>query len=469
MTWKASALLLALLAGSLAASLVRMNPVYLLLAVVVVAALALALNPWKGVILMLLATQVNFYSFDVGAFTFRPEQLIFLLAASAWIILVFAQGKAVIYSTILDKAIWLLLAAGILSSFLNSSVPRAGYQGVALQLVYVSIFFFTVNVLLNNRSKIDSVVKLMMAVSVVHALYALIALGFFISGIFIGGISDAHIIASGFTATTGLMSEPNLFGAFTGMMTLVFAAHLVTPGKNKIMKSRYLVIGFVLLFTACAASMTRGAWIGVVIAVPALIFCAKPKWNVINPKAIMLFLMIVSLFIVVLPIVNNATSSQGNSDVLYTRIGDIVNVSSGTGEGRLIVEGLALDEWKDNPIIGDGVLSFRQLGRHGWLFGAFIQNLHDTGLVGLGLTMWIFLVPIIYGLWASTKAKSNIRKASLIGFSLGAVTMFTASQVSSFFWLGFPWFYLGVLIAMAKTTLDEDKAANAAVADGRAV
>lgn len=467
-SWKMGPVLLAVLAGSMVASLQMMNPLYLLLAVAGVAVLALALDPWKGVILMLLASQANFYRFEYGAFTVRPEQMIFVLAAGAWVILVFARRKAILYSTILDKAIWALLITGLLSSFLNSPVPRAGYQGVALQLIYVSMYFFTVNVLLNNRSKIDSVVKLLMAVAALHAFYALIALGSFLGGVFIGGVSKAHVIVSGYPSTMGLLFEPNLFGAFVAAMTMVFAAHLVTQGKQKIMKNRFLVMGFAVLFVATITSMTRGAWIGIIVAMPALIFCAKPRWNVINPRGVTLLLEIIALFIIIVPFANYALSSQGKTDALIGRMDDIVNLESGTATGRLETGRLAIDEWKDHPIIGRGVMSLRVGERRGWLYSTFSQSLHDTGLVGLGLTLWIHLAPVFYALWASTKTRNNIRKASLIGLALGAVVMAVASQSSSFFWLGFPWIYLGVLVAMAKITIDEDKAARAAVPAGQA-
>jgi O-antigen ligase len=86
-----------------------------------------------------------------------------------------------------------------------------------------------------------------------------------------------------------------------------------------------------------------------------------------------------------------------------------------------------------------------------------VQSLHDTGIIGLFFMLLIHVIPVIYALYAYGKTDSGIRRASLAGMALGAVVMFIASQASSFFWLGFPWLYLGILVAMSKDTIETAK------------
>ncbi len=460
--------LAAIAAGVVSAGLFRMNPLAAPLIVAALAVLVVARDPWKGVVLLLLAAQFNIFRYDFGPYTIRPEQVVFLLAFAVWIAF-FLQGRSKIYSTVLDIPILGLIITGFVSSYLFSPDPAYSYQGLFLQILYMSMYFYTVNVLLNNRSRFDFTVKVMMFFASLHALYAIVAFVAHFAGLNIGGISLSHLVTLSFPSTSGFFQEANLLAAYTGVMLMLFIVHLVTYGKERIAGSRYLWLGFILLFIVLLTSMTRAAWLGVLLVMIALPFYSRPAHNIINPKALAFLVVALMVFAIVFPIVNFVFSeASGTSDALLVRMQNLLNFETGSARSRSDVQDAAIEEWRNNPYLGYGVLSIGEKGNvnRGWLFSSGIQSLHDMGLVGLFFMAWIHIIPIIYGFMASARARDNMRRASLFGMSLGAIVMAVASQASSFFWLGFPWIYLGILVALSKATMDEAKEAQT---EGRAI
>jgi O-antigen ligase len=452
-----SGLALAVTAGLITAGLIMVDPVIPLLLLAFVAVAAIATNPWRGLILLLIAAQLNIFRYDLGPFTFRPEQVILVIVALVWLTY-FLSGKARISATVLDIPIIGLIVTAFVSSYLFSPDPSYSYQGLFLQIVYMSMYFYTVYVLLEHRSRLDLTVKLMMLMAAIHALYSLTAFISHFLGINIGGISFSHLITLKLPSTSGLFQEANLLGAYVAIMLILFTTHLVTYGKEKIASERFLWLGLILLFIATMTSLTRAAWVGVIIVMVYLPFYSRPVRNVINPRSIAFILAMLMIFAVSFPLVNYVFSeSSGTNNAFLGRVQNLLNFQSSSAAGRTDVQTQGIEEWRSHPFLGNGLLSIgeKNFSNRGWLFSSMIQSLHDTGLVGAFLMLWIHVVPIVYAFRAAGKARSSIRKANLYGMALGAIVMIVASQASSFFWLGFPWIYLGILVALSKATLSE--------------
>lgn len=434
----------------------------IVMAVLVVGAfltLLVATNPWRGVVLLLLATHFNGFRFDYGAFTFRPDQLVFVIVLLVAVIF-FLRGRLKLYRTLLDVPIALFLLVGLIASVVNSPDPTYSYQGLLLQTVYASMYFLTVNIMLNYRDRLDDTVKAFIVFAILHAGYAIVAFVAFQAGITLGGISTAHYRTLSFPSTSGFFQEANLYAAFVATAVVLVAAHLVSNEETGIMKRRTLVIGLLMLLTVTATSMTRSVWVGLLIILLILPFYSRPRRNVINPKAVGIIIsLVVGLGLLVLPALNYAFSAaSGKPDALYQRMSELVDFSSGSGAGRLDIQDIALERWDERPFIGHGVLSLEgregSFGR-GWLYSSFIQSLFDTGIIGAAMIILIHLIPIIYAFMAARRTSDSSRKATLMGLSFGALVMLIASQASSFLWLGFPWVYLGMLMAISKATLDD--------------
>lgn len=440
------------------------------LAGAIVAVAYAGVDLWRGLILLVLATQVGVFTFDAGQYTLRPDQLVFLYALFVFVLL-FMMRRARLRSTILDIPIVGLVVVGTVSSYLYASDPGYSFRSLALQMVYMAMYYLTVNILLERRDKIDTVVRFMMIVAVLHAAYAMTSLATNTFGLNIGGISYSHLSTLSIPSTAGFFPEANLLGAFATIMLALFLTHLTAQRGTGIMKNRYLTLGVLLLFGISLTSLTRSAWVGLIVILIALPFYAKPKRNVINPRALTIILAVVLVTaLVVFPIINYLFSAaSGKSNALLDRFDNIINFESTSFEGRAAIQDVAIEQWRAKPILGYGVLSMPVGARsnRGWLFSTVIQSLHDTGLVGGFFMLWIHVAPIAYGLYASRKTRDRIRRASLIGLSLGALALFISSQLSSFIWLGFPWVFMGILVAAAKDTIDAARSAERGTQSGR--
>ncbi|MHB1003280.1 MAG: O-antigen ligase family protein, partial [Thermoleophilia bacterium] len=317
----------------------------------------------------------------------------------------------------------------------------------------------TVNILLNYRDKLDDTIRLFMYIAVLHAAYGLMAFIAFQGGINIGGISSAHYGSLGLPSTSGFFQEANLFGAYISLAAVLFMTHIVSNQDTRVINKKVLIAGLILLLTITAASMTRSVWVGMLVVLCILPFYSRPHRNVVNPKALVVIaVLVVSLGLVVMPLLNIAFSvSSGKENALYARVGELVDFSSGSGAGRLDIQEVAIDRWDENPYIGHGVLSLEgEEGKlvRGWLYSSLFQSIYDQGLTGLSMMILIHVIPIFYALTAARKSSSPLRSASLYGLALGAAVIAIASQASSFFWLGFPWIFLGILVALSRATLD---------------
>lgn len=454
--------LLMLLGAAIAAGSVLFNPLLALLGIGIVLAFVISRSTWGGFVLLYIATNLSGFRYHYGFYSFRVDQLVLAVVLLSWLIN-FLRGRVRIHSTILDIPIIGLLLVGLLSTFLYSQNPFS-YQSLFLQLVYASMYFYTVNALLDNKERIDKAVKFLMVVAVVHVVYAQLALGSFLGGVDIGGIASAGL-ASKWPLTRGFLQESDLMGAYAGIMMIMFAAHLLNQNKEKIFGQKFLVAGLVLLLFTTVTSFARAPWLGLGAGILLLIFYARPKRNVINPKTIAFIAIIIIVSVAfVYPVVNYAFSEySGQENILLQRVQDIVNFESGSGGGRVRIQQLAIERWQDKPFLGYGVLALTYddaatVGSASpWLYSTVISSMHDTGIVGLTFMLWIHIVPIVYTIKAAGKVRNTTRYASLMGFVIGDVVLVIASQASSFFWLGFPWIYLGVMVATAMITMEESR------------
>lgn len=455
-------LMAAIVSGAIIAELQNVSLLLAILAILGSVLLFYARKPFSGFIILYIATQLSGYRYHYGILTLRSDQLALIVVLIGWCFS-FLRGKSRIYSTILNIPIAILLITGVISSYLFSPMKFQSYQSVFLQFVYILIYFFTVNVLLDNRKKIDWVVKFVMVVGVLHIVYAIVAQLFFLSGVYIGGISPSGRRVNR-PLTSGFFQESDLLGAYAGMMIAIFAAHLFKKDGTGVFNLRVLIIAMMLFIYAAISSFARAPWIGIILIIIFYVFYAKPPKTLFNPRTVTFLISAALAFLVIIfPVLNFAYSEfSGKENMLWSRFQEILNFESGSGAGRVKVQEYALYKWEKHPVIGNGVLSLPReevaeqvAAPSPWLYSSVIQSLHDTGLVGAACMLWIHIAPVIYALYASRKARTAERRAYLVGLSMGAVVMGVSSQSSSFFMLGFPWIYTAILVAIAKITLQE--------------
>ncbi len=134
------------------------------------------------------------------------------------------------------------------------------------------------------------------------------------------------------------------------------------------------------------------------------------------------------------------------------RLSSISDTSDSSISVRIEFARQALRDWKDHPIIGQGIGSFGQKYistsfDRAWLSNVFVRILHDGGLIGLilfllplGLLAWQTLQVYWHGL--ETRAQ-----ATAVAMGVAITGMFIAFQATEGIQLGWYWCSLGILAA----------------------
>ncbi|MHB9111522.1 MAG: O-antigen ligase family protein [Thermoleophilia bacterium] len=418
--------------------------------------LMISLDGYKAWIILLAASTFSGLMFSAGSYTIRPDQVALIYLMAGWLFALLAGKTRLYWIPLLVPAI-LYLIVNFLSSMLYAPNKGASYQGAFLLGIYIVMFMMTVLVLQEHPGKLKSAIKAILVISVIQALYALIALTGQSAGIDLGGTSEKHI--ENVASLQGGFEEPNLLGAFAAAMGLMFVSMLT--GRKASIRPWLAVSGLLLMILVLSLSYTRAAWFGFFIGMILILFIQKPDRNIFNPRgAVVVIILVAAAGIIALSFASELASTS-----LAERASNILQFSTGSGEGRVEVQNVAVERWQHAQVLGYGTLSFppelaSPAPASSWLYSSVIQALHDTGAVGLGLLLWFQagLVIIVYRSYKITK--DQFYRSALAGFMIGSVALFIASQASSFLWLGFYWIYSGMAVATAMVASREAKGAH---------
>ncbi|HDZ79297.1 MAG TPA: hypothetical protein ENH39_08355, partial [Gammaproteobacteria bacterium] len=380
-----------LIAGWLLIYLLNMGPLLSILFIAFSCLLIISLDQYKIWLLLLIAANLSKFMYDIGSFTFRPSHFIFLFLVFGWFIAL-ARGNVKIHKVPVLYPLILFVGVNALSSFMYSPEKNTSYQGVILIGLYIGMYIMTVLVISEYPDKHKSIIKIFLAFALAQAIYALMAFFLHYLGIEIGGLTSSP---RGFTLPRleGGLQESDLFGGYEVGMVMIFIALLT--GKNTGFRGFFAIIGTIIVLIAVALGFARGSWVGFAVGLVILAFLQKPKKAIFNSRAITFSLILVlTLIVLTLPIASSLTSGATNQLVL--RAEKIFEFNAGSGISRTEVQKFAFERWKEKPLLGNGTMSIPKKFRSGtWIFSSFLQALHDTGIVGLFILIWIKLAIII--------------------------------------------------------------------------
>ncbi|MHB8858044.1 MAG: O-antigen ligase family protein [Thermoleophilia bacterium] len=463
--WRGGAVLarlaLGLLCGWVLIQLINRSWLVALLLILTLAVLLLDLSGYRAWVLLMAATLVSGFKYNVTGLNIRIDQLMLIFLIIGWLPAVLS-GKFRLQKVPLLIPALLYIGINFFSSALFSPDKSGSYQGSVLLMLYVLMYVMTVTVLQEHPGKMKSAVKVMLVLGVAQALYALVAFAGSKGGVDLGGISPGHVESA--LSLQGGFEEPNLLGAFAAAMAIMFLALLT--GKQKSISSVKLAAGTGIMLLVMILTFTRAAWIAFAIGLLLLVFLQKPSRNIFNPRAAGVVLAIIaSLVILALPLANSLEANQ-----VSQRFDNLLNFSEGSGEGRVATQQLAIERWKNAYLFGEGTLSMTSPDVYSsidarWLYSSVIQSLHDTGLAGVAILAWFQIGVVVIVAKAARKTKDPFYRAVLAGFFASNVALMVSSQASSFLWLGFPWIFAGLAVAVASVASSEashQKAAGAA-------
>ena len=207
---------------------------------------------------------------------------------------------------------------------------------------------------------------------------------------------------------------------FSGLLMLVFIFFLVYLFYLRHKKRQILIgSGLAILAVAISFSLTRGAWVGICVAVGAFIVYYKPK----------ILIIAVPLLIVVLIILPQPVKK---------RIFSIFDLEDVTNRDRIHMVYTSIEIFKKFPLTGVGPNNIKDIYpeyRHPQaekdnphLHNNFLQILPERGIFGF-LSLLIAFVIIFINLLAKIKNSVQYPKLS----ALGVLFMYIGFQVMGFF------------------------------------
>jgi len=431
---------------------------YVAYAIVAALSFSLALFIFRrlyvGVIFLIIASTMNGFLLPlaIGGLTLdlRPDQLI-LIPLLVLLLFAFLSRQARFFRTELDLPIIGLVSANLLSSIMGyTSSKSISYQGVALLSVYTAMYFTTVNALMqysSKRTKLHLIVKVFLLLGVAHAVYSCMAMISYGLGVNIGGIQWGQFESS--VSVRSTFYEANLLGIYLCIIGLSLMVFLIQGRFHH--WNRWLVLSLVLVCLALTLTLTRSAWGTFFLGVVFILLLTLFKRSTPGRLRLSMVWMIAGLLIaltVSMSILNPLLSRlSGQRGILVLRVQRMLNLSDSSVVGRWLVYERGWERWLQSPIWGYGTFSGQSVGIK-WFNSSIIQTLHDTGIVGLFFLGWMYLATVVVT-WREYRAcKQPSLRCSLLAFLLGNLVLFVTSQTSSFLWVGFPWVYMGLTIAL---------------------
>ena len=214
-----------------------------------------------------------------------------------------------------------------------------------------------------------------------------------------------------------------MFGDAAMLNAGIMAAWLLTCKQSKLIKGIVVVSIFCALY-ASILSQSRGAWI-VLPAYALILVYYSLQTRVVRLRYMVITLAIIIASIAVSPAKDIISSryNQAVSEVQQFSEGKNLDSSVGT---RLAMWAIAVDVWKQHPLIGTGLGNFdeeikriqaegeyREIYPHDDSHNVYFQTLATTGLIGLVIFMVsMIILPLILfnksGKWDSSKNLTGI-------------------------------------------------------------
>jgi len=397
----------------------------------------LSKNPFICLVVLFIAVDIPRISFKLFGLRAEPEHIAsgLLLLAAIWML---RRQETLNFRWIFPDALLLgLIVMDYFSSIVMSVQPSQTLKWSTQQTLSILPYFF-IRILISDAEKLRRAVRIMIGIAAAAATYAVFC---YASHILLGTTLGVSLeLYEGIPALHGTQYEPNLLGSFCGAsFILSFIVYLKERNKK-------MLFCAVITATAMALSMSRAALLATfVVAGIALVVSRRTGLldrRASRKMAAAVLGLTLTLGVVVVPSYIERFSSVDLSDV----------ASDPDTQVRLLTWAAALDGIARHPILGNGVgsiqlfFSYEEFGYEGLEIGVWIGNtemraLHDTGLVGLLILLYFFLV----------LARRSIRflrgtlNAELLGLLLSGVVYFIAFQATDGSLLSFFWVHLGLL------------------------
>lgn len=402
--------------------------------------------PTLGIYLVIVSSVFDRVSWEVKGLTVRIGSLMVVILFVAWLIR-FLLKREKLFKTPVSIPIAALFFINLISSLVNSPILKASLQRCSLIAIIFLTYFVIVNLSIRRSDSLKKFIFAFLLVGVGESLYCCASMLMYLKGIDIGGI---QLYQWGRTITTkGTFLEANLLGSYLAVIGIFLFTYLVSSRYRA--KKKWLSIALVSVIFALVMSWTRGAWVAFLVGCISTLYLSF-KNRIISTRAFaatgLIILVTLGIFgLVMAPQIEGASEMK---NMFIWKLGNLFNLRSGTGAYRVQEYSLAISHWKGHPLLGWGTDSFKVLGETRWIASSILHTLHDTGIIGLLIFVWLILKVLFSGLKALRITRDVFLEVNLIAFISSFLGLVIAYQLTSALWLPFPWVHLGLMMALVK-------------------
>ena len=426
--------------------------------IVVVGILAVSLAflrawPTAAMVLLVVSVYLNHYKFDVGPVSVRAEHVAVLALAGLLVIYLGWQGiwPRVTVPGLYAIGWWLALA---LSAFLHAPDFGDTLRHIIRLGLMVLTFLVTVN-LVQRRGEWRTFFRILYGVGLAEAAYGVLA-----RAVYAWNFGTLHVLGHTLhsplnlgvqitrslpvPAPYGTLEEGNIFGSTMGALLIASLALWLHPRGG--ISRRWSGLGILLTAAGWILSLTRGAWLAVLIILPVLWVIYPEDGNRRLAHLGLLFAaapVVLVLLVAVLLFAPDSVPAVARLRTLLSLHGDP------TFNLRMERWSLAWEDIRMRPFIGWGPGTFVQL--HGiryfapaWLDSLTIKNVQEGGFLGLVFLYGLWGTAVGDGIWGVLQPDTRDR-GMVLALTLGGLVLFLAYHVTDATWLALVWVWLGVL------------------------
>ncbi len=344
----------------------------------------------------------------------------------------------------------LLLLCFALSSIWFAPAPSYSLRKLAIVVIY-AVTAAIVLAPTSHRLDLGELVGTLLRVGNVVLLLSLIGFALFYAGVDLGFVKDRE------TAwLRGPMLNPNLFGSTAAVLGLLNLDTALRGERAGVVRWGALIISVACVFL----SYTRAAWLLFAVCGAALVL-----WRFFKARRIRFaHVLAITLGGLVMAFLPRLAIALGFEE----KLGGLFQFETGTGLVRVVMLQEGLSDWLHSPIFGNGFQSFERL------LGAdqdptivqqmilTLQVLQYGGLVALLLFAGLVL-RVHRDAWRAIRADRTGTDARPVGaMLLGFDLLLAAYQATSGLLLAFFWFYLFLLVHLARQRLPQARDVTAA-------
>ena len=380
------------------------------------------------VVLLIVASLLDHYTFPVGRLNVRAEQIAVLVAVAVTVVKRRREQRGLSLQPSMPETVVLVwFALGLFSTLVAAPDRLLSLKVLALLVVSALAMFVPRRLLEHRTEEIEQVVRWLLLAFAFESAYALLAYFLHLFGL---TISMGFNAAAGHLDAYGTLWEPNVLGAFCGAAAL---AWVFLGGRF----FRHAWIGIAMCLSATVVSFARAAWLAVILVL--VLSLVSPLRKRIDLRTLLTSAAATLVVIAAVLAADKAgnyssrgslVTALGNDADVYGRLYQIKPVFADL-DGKLVLTGGGINSFPERHVL---------LGIPQHLANLELTILNDTGLLGV-LLLATFAVAIVVAVWRS---RDN---ATVLGLGVMMLVLVITNSATETLELMITWLLIGLLLA----------------------